>query len=94
MDSDWVTISYELDLPRLVPSQHARINRSGSLGSGLLELFDFPRLDKRPEEGKAYREANATIGGVTHLDPVDIHTFEMDFAHKYPRCPCMAIVLF
>jgi choline dehydrogenase-like flavoprotein len=40
-----------------------RKDHSGPLGSGLLELVGFPRIDKYLEQDEQYRQAKAANGG-------------------------------
>ncbi|KAI1928466.1 hypothetical protein LOZ65_001959 [Ophidiomyces ophidiicola] len=54
-------------------------NRSGPVGSGLLELVGFPRIDKYLEKDPAYRKAKAANGGVDPFSPQGEPHFELDF---------------
>jgi choline dehydrogenase-like flavoprotein len=63
----------------------ARYNRdkSGSIGSGLLELVGFPRIDERLEQYSAYREAKAAHGGRDPFGPAGQPHFELDFVGMF-----------
>ncbi|KAM4056044.1 GMC oxidoreductase [Hirsutella rhossiliensis] len=56
-----------------------RDDRSGPLGSGLLELAGFPRIDAYLERDAAYRVAKAANGGRDPLSPEGQPHFELDF---------------
>ncbi|KAG4437925.1 hypothetical protein IFR05_006595 [Cadophora sp. M221] len=60
-----------------------RKDRSGPLGSGLLELVGFPRIDERLNKSKAYREAKAANGGLDPFGPGGQPHFEIDFVPMF-----------
>lgn len=51
----------------------------GPLGSGLLELIGFPRIDKYLEKDPEYRQAKASNGGKDPFCPGGQPHFELDF---------------
>ncbi|KAG0307272.1 hypothetical protein BGZ98_000673 [Dissophora globulifera] len=54
-------------------------NKSGALGSGLLEMIGFPRLDKNLNQDPIYRQAKASNGGLDPFSPKGQPHFELDF---------------
>ncbi|RCI07439.1 hypothetical protein L249_4546 [Ophiocordyceps polyrhachis-furcata BCC 54312] len=54
-------------------------NRSGPVGSGLLELVGFPRIDGYLENDVAYRRAKEANGGRDPFSPEGQPHFELDF---------------
>jgi choline dehydrogenase-like flavoprotein len=54
-------------------------DRSGPLGSGLLELVGFPRIDERLLKSKEYVAAKAKNGGKDPFGPGGQPHFEIDF---------------
>ncbi|CAO3608320.1 unnamed protein product [Mucor hiemalis] len=54
-------------------------NHSGPVGSGLLELAGFPRIDDYLNRDPKYREAKANNGGVDPFCPEGQPHFELDF---------------
>ncbi|KAK9314902.1 GMC oxidoreductase [Lipomyces starkeyi] len=54
-------------------------DHSGPLGSGLLELVGFPRIDKYLEKDPDYRKAKAANGGLDPFSPEGQPHFELDF---------------
>ncbi|KAI8313922.1 hypothetical protein K4K59_003762 [Colletotrichum sp. SAR11_240] len=54
-------------------------NHSGPMGSGLLEMVGFPRIDKYLERDPIYRQAKAANGGVDLFCPEGQPHFELDF---------------
>lgn len=54
-------------------------DKTGPVGSGLLEMVGFPRIDERLEKYPAYREAKATNGGFDPSGPAGQPHFELDF---------------
>ncbi|KAK5288298.1 hypothetical protein LTR43_007980 [Exophiala xenobiotica] len=56
-----------------------RKDHSGPLGSGLLELVGFPRIDKYLEQDEQYRQAKAANGGRDPFCPDGQPHFELDF---------------
>jgi choline dehydrogenase len=54
-------------------------DRSGPLGSGLLELVGFPRIDAALETDALYRAAKAANGGADPFQPRGGPHFELDF---------------
>lgn len=54
-------------------------DNSGPVGSGLLELVGFPRIDKYLEKDPAYRQAKAANGGKDPFSPYGQPHFELDF---------------
>ncbi|KAH6663415.1 hypothetical protein B0J14DRAFT_609416 [Halenospora varia] len=54
-------------------------NRSGPVGSGLLEMVGFPRIDKYLEKDPNYRKAKAANGGHDPFSPQGQPHFELDF---------------
>ncbi|KAL1863369.1 hypothetical protein Plec18167_008232 [Paecilomyces lecythidis] len=71
-------------LLRKTPQNQAAISaykkdHSGPVGSGLLELVGFPRIDKYLEKDPAYRQAKAANGGKDPFSPYGQPHFELDF---------------
>ncbi|KAK0118414.1 hypothetical protein ONS95_012703 [Cadophora gregata] len=60
-----------------------RKDRTGPLGSGLLELVGFPRIDERLNKSRAYREAKAANGGLDPFGPGGQPHFEIDFVPMF-----------
>jgi len=58
-------------------------DHSGPLGSGLLEMIGFPRVDKYLENDPVYREAKAANGGVDPFSPEGQPHFEIDFVPAF-----------
>lgn len=60
---------------------HAAYNKdhSGPVGSGLLELVGFPRIDSYLEKDEAYRKAKAANSGLDPFSPEGQPHFELDF---------------
>jgi choline dehydrogenase-like flavoprotein len=56
---------------------------TGPLGSGLLEMVGFPRIDKYLEKDAAYRQAKAANGGVDPFSPEGQPHFELDFVSMF-----------
>jgi choline dehydrogenase len=54
-------------------------NHSGPVGSGLLEMVGFPRIDKYLEKDPEYRRAKANNGGKDPFCPEGQPHFELDF---------------
>ncbi|KAH6699685.1 hypothetical protein BKA61DRAFT_213594 [Leptodontidium sp. MPI-SDFR-AT-0119] len=52
---------------------------SGPVGSGLLEMVGFPRIDKYLEKDPAYVKAKAANGGLDPFSPQGQPHFELDF---------------
>jgi choline dehydrogenase-like flavoprotein len=61
-----------------------RKDRSGPLGSGLLELVGFPRIDKQLKTSKPYREYLEKNNGVDPFGPGGQPHFEIDFVVSEP----------
>ncbi|OBT42982.1 hypothetical protein VE00_07152 [Pseudogymnoascus sp. WSF 3629] len=61
-----------------VVSQYKK-DHSGPVGSGLLELVGFPRIDKYLNKDAAYKKAKAANGGVDPFSPQGQPHFELDF---------------
>ncbi|KIW26125.1 uncharacterized protein PV07_09250 [Cladophialophora immunda] len=71
-------------LVRKGPKQEAAISsykkdHSGPMGSGLLELVGFPRIDKYLEKDPQYQKAKAANGGRDPFSPEGQPHFELDF---------------
>jgi choline dehydrogenase-like flavoprotein len=62
-------------------SVHAAYSKDhrGPVGSGLLELVGFPRIDRYLEKDGEYRKAKAANGGVDPFSPEGQPHFELDF---------------
>ncbi|KAJ6439401.1 flotillin domain-containing protein [Purpureocillium lavendulum] len=58
-------------------------DKSGPIGSGLLELVGFPRIDERLEKHEAYRAAKAANGGQDPFGPAGQPHFELDFVGMF-----------
>lgn len=58
-------------------------NHGGPLGSGLLEMVGFPRIDKYLENDPQYREAKAANGGKDPFSPGGQPHFELDFVGMF-----------
>ncbi|UVO13850.1 GMC family oxidoreductase N-terminal domain-containing protein [Mycobacterium sp. SVM_VP21] len=58
-------------------------DHSGPLGSGLLEMIGFPRVDKYLEKDPVYREAKAANGGSDPFSPEGQPHFEIDFVPAF-----------
>ncbi|KAL2859359.1 alcohol oxidase [Aspergillus pseudodeflectus] len=58
-------------------------DKTGPVGSGLLELVGFPRIDERLEKYPAYREAKAANGGLDPFGPAGQPHFELDFVGMF-----------
>jgi len=58
-------------------------NHSGPLGSGLLEMVGFPRIDKYLEKVPEYRKAKAANGGRDPFSPGGQPHFELDFVAMF-----------
>jgi choline dehydrogenase-like flavoprotein len=54
-------------------------DHTGPLGSGLLEMIGFPRVDKYLEKDPQYRKAKAANGGKDPFSPGGQPHFELDF---------------
>jgi choline dehydrogenase len=64
--NDAIVVSYKRD-------------HSGPVGSGLLEMVGFPRIDKYLEKDPNYRKAKAANGGRDPFSPEGQPHFELDF---------------
>jgi choline dehydrogenase len=70
-------------------------DHSGPVGSGLLEMFGFCRVDKYLEKDPTYRKAKAANGGLDPFSPEGQPHFELDFVcafgsafqWQYPQPP-------
>ncbi len=76
------------DLLRPGPKHDAAVaayekDHSGPLGSGLLEMIGFPRIDKYLENDPVYREAKAANAGVDPFSPEGQPHFEIDFVPAF-----------
>ncbi|KAL4886162.1 alcohol oxidase [Aspergillus karnatakaensis] len=58
-------------------------DKTGPVGSGLLELVGFPRIDERLEQYPVYREAKAANGGLDPFGPAGQPHFELDFVGMF-----------
>ncbi|KAF9776094.1 hypothetical protein IL306_005759 [Fusarium sp. DS 682] len=58
-------------------------DKTGPVGSGLLELVGFPRIDERLEKHQSYREAKAANGGLDPFGPKGQPHFELDFVGMF-----------
>ncbi|MCJ1334426.1 hypothetical protein MMC10_011136 [Thelotrema lepadinum] len=54
-------------------------DHSGPVGSGLLEMVGFPRIDSYLEKDPAYRKAKGAYGGRDPFSPEGQPHFELDF---------------
>ncbi|BDD61880.1 hypothetical protein MAP00_006901 [Monascus purpureus] len=77
---------YTLDdhLLRAGPANEAAVaayrrDKTGPVGSGLLELVGFPRIDERLNRYESYRQAKAANGGLDPFGPAGQPHFELDF---------------
>ena len=75
-------------LLRSGPRQEAAMARykkdsSGPVGSGLLELVGFPRIDDYLEKDKLYKERKAANGGRDPFAPQGQPHFELDFVSMF-----------
>lgn len=77
---------YTLDdhLLRTGPANEAAVaayrrDKTGPVGSGLLELVGFPRIDERLNRYESYRQAKAANGGLDPFGPAGQPHFELDF---------------
>ncbi|OBT98919.1 hypothetical protein VE01_02467 [Pseudogymnoascus verrucosus] len=60
-------------------------DHSGPVGSGLLELVGFSRIDKYIEKDPAYKKAKAANGGKDPFSPLGQPHFELDFVYMFGR---------
>ncbi|WP_083088767.1 GMC family oxidoreductase [Mycobacterium noviomagense] len=60
-----------------------RKDHSGPIGSGLLEMIGFPRVDEYLEKDPTYREAKAANGGLDPFSPEGQPHFELDFVSMF-----------
>lgn len=81
---------YGLDdhLLRAGPSNDAAVaayrrDKTGPVGSGLLELVGFPRIDQRLNRYPAYRKAKAANKGLDPFGPGGQPHFELDFVGMF-----------
>ncbi|KFY69735.1 hypothetical protein V499_09787 [Pseudogymnoascus sp. VKM F-103] len=58
-------------------------DHSGPVGSGLLELVGFSRIDKYIEKDPAYKKAKAANGGKDPFSPLGQPHFELDFVYMF-----------
>lgn len=58
-------------------------DRSGPVGSGLLEMIGFPRVDEYLDKDPIYREAKAANGGLDPFSPEGQPHFELDFVPMF-----------
>lgn len=58
-------------------------DHSGPVGSGLLEMVGFPRIDSYLEKDKLYRERKAANGGKDPFCPDGQPHFELDFVSMF-----------
>ncbi|BBY09427.1 GMC family oxidoreductase [Mycobacterium marseillense] len=58
-------------------------DHSGPIGSGLLEMIGFPRIDEYLEKDPIYCEAKAANGGVDPFSPEGQPHFELDFVPMF-----------
>lgn len=58
-------------------------DKTGPIGSGLLELVGFPRIDERLNKHESYREAKAANGGLDPFGPAGQPHFELDFVGMF-----------
>ncbi|UNI24682.1 hypothetical protein JDV02_010412 [Purpureocillium takamizusanense] len=58
-------------------------DKTGPIGSGLLELVGFPRIDERLEKHEEYRAAKAANGGLDPFGPAGQPHFELDFVGMF-----------
>lgn len=57
--------------------------KTGPMGSGLLELVGFPRIDEYLERDETYRKAKAANGGKDPFCPKGQPHFELDFLNLF-----------
>lgn len=60
-----------------------RREKTGPVGSGLLELVGFPRIDERLNQYPAYQEAKAANQGLDPFGPGGQPHFELDFVGMF-----------
>lgn len=60
-----------------------RKDHSGPVGSGLLEMIGFPRIDEYLNKDPIYREAKAANGGLDPFSPEGQPHFELDFVPMF-----------
>lgn len=60
-------------------------DHSGPVGSGLLELCGYPRIDEYLEKDPTYREAKAANGGLDPFSPQGQPHFELDFVPMFGK---------
>jgi choline dehydrogenase-like flavoprotein len=60
-------------------------DHSGPVGSGLLEMIGFPRIDDYLEKDPIYREAKAANGGLDPFSPEGQPHFELDFVPMFGK---------
>lgn len=58
-------------------------DHSGPIGSGLLEMIGFPRIDEYLDKDPIYREAKAANGGLDPFSPEGQPHFELDFVPMF-----------
>lgn len=58
-------------------------DRTGPVGSGLLEMVGFPRIDEYLEKDKLYQERKAANGGRDPFSPQGQPHFELDFVAMF-----------
>ncbi|TXA43560.1 GMC family oxidoreductase [Mycobacterium tuberculosis variant bovis] len=58
-------------------------DHQGPLGSGLLEMIGFPRVDEYLDRDPIYREAKAANGGLDPFSPEGQPHFELDFVPAF-----------
>lgn len=58
-------------------------NNTGPVGSGLLEMVGFPRIDDYFEKDKLYKERKAANGGKDPFSPLGQPHFELDFVAMF-----------
>jgi len=56
-----------------------RSNKEGPVGSGLLAMVGFPRIDENLNQDPVYRRAKANNGGLDPFSPKGQPHFELDF---------------
>ena len=66
-------------------------DHSGPVGSGLLEMIGFPRIDKYLEKDPIYRKAKAANGGLDPFSPEGQPHFELDFVSHVRQCIPVAV---
>ncbi|PHH67877.1 hypothetical protein CDD80_446 [Ophiocordyceps camponoti-rufipedis] len=83
----------EDELIRSGPKHDAAVGRyknnkgsnKGPMGSALLELVGFPRIDKYLEKDETYRKAKAANGGKDPFSPDGQPHFELDFVCMFGK---------